>query len=123
MTLHHLVFKVGRSYIIVNVNGGVSAAKREHYGEKMLPLTTQERILKKLKLKPLFEFNAMGGVYRMEGIINARKYFADNKFAKLHRVADGVELKVQKAKKEIRKEKRWRDGGYGDGVRNKKQKN
>ena len=68
------------------------------------PLSTQERILKKLGLKPLFKFSTMGGTYRMEGIINARKYFANNKFAKLHRVADGIELKVQKAKKEIRRE-------------------
>jgi hypothetical protein len=57
----------------------------------------------------------MGGAWRMEGLMNARKYFADNKFAKLHRVADGIELKVQKAKKEIRKEIR-------DGLRNKKPK-
>lgn len=121
MTKHHLVFKIGKRYIVVNINGGASAAKRIHYG-KSVPLTTQERILKKMRLKPLFEFNTMGGTYRMEGVINARKYFANNKFAKLYRVADGVELKVQKAKKEIRREERWRKGGYGDGVRNKKPK-
>lgn len=114
MTLHHLVYRVNKRYIIVNINGGASAARRAHYG-KSVPLTTQERILQKIGIKPAFEFNTMGGAYRKEGIINARKYFANNKLAKLYRVADGVELKVQKAKKEIRRELR-------NGVRNKKPK-
>lgn len=99
----HKIYRIGKRYIVVNAHK-FRPSKPRH-----------ELIIKKLGLKLLFTFNTVGGMYQMGGIVNARKYFADNKFAKLNRVADGVELQVQKAKKEIRREKK-------NGVRDKEPK-
>ena len=112
MTIRHRVYKVGKRYIVVNCGWNPTS---RHFKVDDVKYSLQEQILDKLKIKSIFIFNTMGGMYRMEGVMNARKYFADNKFAKLYRVADGIELKVQKAKKEIRRELR-------NGVRNKGEK-
>ena len=101
MTKAHKIYKIGKSYVILNINADVHRSKFRVDARYAL----QEQILRKLGLTPLFTFHTMGGTYHMRGLMNARKYFADNKFAKLYRVADGVELKVQKIKKEIRRER------------------
>lgn len=106
---HHEIYRLGKRHIVINV--AVEPRNTKH----PRPPTFQMLVLKKMGLKPVCVFNTMGGMYRMYGVVNARKYLADNRMAKLMRVADGVEIRVRQAKKAVRKEQPY-------GVRDKKSK-